>query len=154
FASLSYASMLGDVMPRKSSFLAFLLLTTVQTAVADDIKDCNQDDDLDLKLRACTAFIGSGQAQGKQLPAAYVHLGSANYSKGDYGRAIADYNKALRLDPQNIDAHTSKGQAYLAKGDLGAAFSSLGRAIKLRPDFAGAYMYRARAYLQAGKIDQ
>src|SRR5262249_23380295 len=36
---------------------------------------------------------------------------------GDYDRAIADLNEAIRLDPRRTLAYSERGHAYAAKGD-------------------------------------
>ena len=33
------------------------------------------------------------------MPSPYYNRGNANYDKGDFARAIADYDNAIKLDP-------------------------------------------------------
>ena len=39
-------------------------------------------------------------------------------SKGDYDRAIADYDQAIQLDPKNAFAYNNRGNAYCEQGRL------------------------------------
>jgi tetratricopeptide (TPR) repeat protein len=48
--------------------------------------------------------------------------------------AIADFDKALALKPDDPDALNDRGVAHLARGDLEHAFTDFSRAILLQPD--------------------
>ena len=48
----------------------------------------------------------------KRVPKKYVESGDEHRSKGDYYRAIADYDQAIRLDP------TIRGRLYLPRRRL------------------------------------
>ena len=64
---------------------------------------------------------------------------------GDYGRAIADYNKAIRLDP-NKRALRHRGIAYDKKNDYGRAIADYKEAIRLEPTdaYPVLWLYLAR----------
>ena len=42
---------------------------------------------------------------------AFKNRGDAYMNKGDYDRALADYNEAIRLDPNNALAFCNRGRA-------------------------------------------
>jgi tetratricopeptide (TPR) repeat protein len=46
--------------------------------------------------------------------------------QGDYARAIADYDEAIRLDPKNFGAYYRRG-AYANKGELDRAIADSDR---------------------------
>ncbi len=52
---------------------------------------------------------------------AYHNRGKAYYWKGDYDKAVSDYNEAIRLDPKFIEAYIDIAYAYARKGDYGKA---------------------------------
>ena len=59
---------------------------------------------------------------------AYSNRGYAYFQKGDYDRAIQDYNKAIELDPQLALTYCNRAEAWLhlsewreAKSDLTTA---------------------------------
>src|ERR1700680_3645239 len=58
----------------------------------------------DLQISGCTALIESGKYNGKDLAYAFHNRGNAYQSKGQYDRAIQDYDQAIRLNPQYADA--------------------------------------------------
>jgi tetratricopeptide (TPR) repeat protein len=52
-------------------------------------------------IAARTRRITSGHLPSSNLAIVFYNRGNAWNSKGDYDRAIADYNEAIRLTPQN-----------------------------------------------------
>ncbi|MDR2491690.1 MAG: zinc-ribbon domain-containing protein, partial [Spirochaetaceae bacterium] len=59
--------------------------------------------------------------------------------KRDYDKAIAEYTKAIELDPDNVAAYVRRGEAYYCRdddGDDNRAIADYTRAIKLDPDNA------------------
>ena len=50
-------------------------------------------------------------------PQSRYHKAVAYYQKGDYDRALSEYTKALKIEPQFIDAYKGRGQVYDKKGD-------------------------------------
>lgn len=55
--------------------------------------------------------------------------GTAWEYKGDHNKAIADFNAALRLDPNYWQACNTRGNAWASKGE----FADYTQAIKLQP---------------------
>lgn len=64
---------------------------------------------------------------------AYANRGIVHRHKGDYDRAIADYSKAIELNPQYADAYYNRAIAYQHKGDNDRAAADANRAIALDP---------------------
>jgi tetratricopeptide (TPR) repeat protein len=74
--------------------------------------------------------------------------------KGDYDRAIADFNKAIELDPKDAIAYGGRGFAYSSKADYDRAIADLTKAIELDPKNARIYYYnRGKAYERKGGYD-
>lgn len=71
-------------------------------------------------------------------------------AKGDLERAIADYTRAIELDPGDTDVWVGRGVARLRKADVDGAIADFDRAIQLEPDRALAYNDRAAAYRDKG----
>ena len=108
----------------------------------------------DQRINGCSSVIQSGRETPRNLAVAYYSRGLAYYDKGDDDRAIAEYNEAIRLDPQLAQAYSSRGLAYDHKGDLGRAEPDYNEAIRLDPKYAQAYFNRGNAYYQKGEDDR
>ena len=81
----------------------------------------------------------------------YFTWGNTKYYLGDYKGAIADYDSAIRLNPDNANTYYNRGTA---KGDLGQHFAAIAdydTAIRLKPDYATAYNNRGNAKSDLGQ---
>ncbi len=60
--------------------------------------------------------------------------GDKLFDKGDINGSIQEFQKALKLDPSNINVHNSLGVCYGLLGDFDKAKSEFNTAIKLNPN--------------------
>jgi tetratricopeptide (TPR) repeat protein len=65
----------------------------------------------------------------------------------EYGKALKDFQKAVKLDPKNHRAFNGLGYAYRKTGDYNKALDSYAAALQLSPNFPDAIEYRGEAYL-------
>jgi tetratricopeptide (TPR) repeat protein len=65
-------------------------------------------------------------------------------------QAIADFGRALNLNPADAKAIANRGHAYLLRGDNNNAIADETKAIEIVPTYAEAYLYRGLAYLNKG----
>jgi len=83
--------------------LALALSTT--GAWADGYSDCRQTKDLDRQIRGCTHIIERGKQESpKNRTLAYTNRGTAYEKKGNKKQALADFRKALDINPMMRDA--------------------------------------------------
>ncbi|MBV9389542.1 MAG: tetratricopeptide repeat protein [Chroococcidiopsidaceae cyanobacterium CP_BM_ER_R8_30] len=68
-----------------------------------------------------------------------IRQGGDKYKKGDYQGAIADYTKALRLNPKSAEAYNYRGNARLNLRNKQGAISDYNQAIKINPKYADAF---------------
>ena len=69
--------------------------------------------------------------------------------KGDFDRAIADYDKAITLDPKDAEPHEIRGLAYYLKGDLDRAVADSRKALELQPEDDDAWRLLGMAHYAA-----
>ena len=93
----------------------------------------------------------AAQASAGDSPLDYYNRGCAKLDKGDLEGAIADFDRALELDPTGTNAYINRGTAKHHKHDLNGAIADYNRAIKLDPKYALAYLNRGLA--KTGKDD-
>jgi tetratricopeptide (TPR) repeat protein len=60
--------------------------------------------------------------------------GRAFLAKKEYDRAIADYDQAIRLEPDYAKALYWRGKAKQAKGDVAGGNADVGAAEKIDPN--------------------
>jgi predicted O-linked N-acetylglucosamine transferase (SPINDLY family) len=79
-----------------------------------------------------------------------IQQGNADYLGMRYAAAIASYDRAIALDPHQMEAYYNRGNAFAELQQYSAAVDSFGAAILLQPDCVPAYYNRGNA-LQALK---
>jgi len=83
----------------------------------------------------------------------HVNRGIISAATERYDQAIADYGKALQLQPDLAEAYANRGNAYQALGDLAAAMDDLNRALDIGPQQPQrVYFSRAVVHEQMGEI--
>ncbi len=102
--------------------------------------------DYDEAIRLFTSAIGSGDLSVAHRATAYNKRGNAWGKKKDYDRAIADYNEAIRLNPQLALAFNSRGNAWAEKKEYDHAIADYNEAIRLNPQYSHAFSNRGNAW--------
>lgn len=117
-----------------------LFLAMPVASQADDRRDCFALG-MESAIEACTKAIASGGAKGDDLAALYNARGAEYDTLADFlqdtennlARAIADYDEAIRLNPNYSTAYYNRGTWYLAKDDFDRAIADLNEAIRIGP---------------------
>ncbi len=78
---------------------------------------------------------------------AYLARGFARHCQADLAGAMADYDRAIGLDPDDWRAPTWRAWALLDEGDAWAAIDAYAGVIDRFPEVAAIYATRAAAYL-------
>ena len=133
---------------------AFILNATIAgftmpaAAAANDDRDVcytahgiTQSDD---KIAACTRVIASGALQGGDLALIYLNRGQSYLDIFEMGRALADFDQAIVLNPALAAAYDGRGLVYRFHPDR--AIVDFDEAIRLDPNDAKAYVDRGAAY--------
>jgi tetratricopeptide (TPR) repeat protein len=103
----------------------------------------------DLAIAAHAAVIGLDAADA----VAHSDRGTVCMAKGEYARAIAHFEEAIRLAPEQPYAYVGRVNAYAALGQLDRMIAEYSEAIRLDPEQTLAYCARATAYNALGRFD-
>lgn len=90
-------------------------------------------------------------AQSKSLDG-YFGLGNALTNLGRIDEAIAAYQEALKINPNDIPTLTNLGVAYYQQGRLREAQDTFRKVLSLDPDDAETHYLLAAALIQAGDL--
>ncbi|ABM78777.1 tetratricopeptide repeat protein [Prochlorococcus marinus] len=94
---------------------------------------------------ATGAVMLSTQTAVAQSAAVFFNRGYAKDELKDYQGAIADYTKAIAINPQYADAYNNRGIAKRKSGDYQGAIADYNKAIEINPQDAEAYYNRGYA---------
>jgi tetratricopeptide (TPR) repeat protein len=138
------------VIVRASAILSVCAAVTV-SAAADDRDTCGDWLQGEETVAACSRLIKRNpkDADAYFKRGMYYAVGEdpGNAETGhDYGRAIADFDAAIRIDPKKTEYYAARGDAYGNKGDDARAVADYSEALKLSPDDAATWAKRGDIY--------
>ena len=110
--------------------------------------------DPDARIETCTWLLGSKELSQESVPATHYNRGNAYYDRGQYDRAVADYDEAIRLNFDEADVYANRGDAHRRTGRYDRAIQDLDRAIRLNPNDPNTFVNRGLAYEGKGQHDQ
>ena len=87
----------------------------------------------DAAIADCTRAIQSGRFSGHALALKFINRGVEWRLKGDYARALSDYDEAIRLDPKYADAYYDRCVAYNRQQKYDLALPDCSEAIEIGP---------------------
>lgn len=114
------------------------------------VVNCGDEDDPDI----CSAVIGFSPFRGSLIAFAYEGRGRISLRHADWRRAIADFDEAIRLNPNRASLYRDRGLAHRHDGALGLAIADFDEAIALDPKHAAAYRERGLALAADGDLDR
>ncbi len=133
----------------RSGWLAALGIVTLSGCSVQNVQAINTCQDVAAKpsarIDSCTAAINAGKQSPATLAAQLTNRGIAYAQLGAYDRAIQDYDRALKLRPDNLYAYLNRGRAYARSGHPDKAIADFDRIIQFKPDLASAFFYRGLA---------
>uniref|UniRef100_A0A1A8CQG0 Tetratricopeptide repeat domain 14 n=1 Tax=Nothobranchius kadleci TaxID=1051664 RepID=A0A1A8CQG0_NOTKA len=80
-----------------------------------------------------------------------VRAGVDHFKHGRHVDAMNEYNKALDIDPNNVEALVARGALYANKGSIMKAISDFELALKTCPDHRNAKKYLCQTLVERGK---
>ncbi len=107
----------------------------------------------DQRIDACTKIIADNKQTPEKLAWAYGNRGVAYVNNGDIAHARADYEEAIRLDPESASGHRLRGNLLETRREYDNAIVEYRTAIQLNPKDCLAYSNLAKAYYDKGDYD-
>lgn len=99
------------------------------------------------------AAVARARASAPDLPEVDATLGELLLRTGKAREAVAAFQKALALQPNNFDALLGLARAHDAAGDSASAEAAYKRAIELQPGYFAAYSKLAGFYFNHGQFE-
>ncbi|MXV84040.1 tetratricopeptide repeat protein [Candidatus Poribacteria bacterium] len=97
------------------------------------------------------AYANNTPSSKQDSAATYNNSGIIHAEKGKYGFAIEDFNKAIELDANHVEAYCNRGTAYYLQNEFEIAIENYNKAAALNPRHAGTYNNRGAAYANNGE---
>ncbi len=103
---------------------------------------CDTEPNLTLRVTACTAVARDRNTSAERRASAYLNRGSARAQLQQQTRAVADFGRALRLDPNLAAAYFERGLVHHNRGAFDEAITDYDRALRLQPGMQAAIEQR------------
>jgi tetratricopeptide (TPR) repeat protein len=104
-------------------------------------------------IAGCTAVIQANRDTPQRLATAHNNRAVAFKAKGEFDRALQDYDESIHLNPDVPNVYNNRGVIYRIKGDYARAVQEYGKAIALKGDYMAAFFNRAMALSDMGQFE-
>ena len=141
----------GDSVKQVALIILGWLLFAPLASYADD--PCQFDGIGDV-ISECTKEIQSGKRTGDDLAYVYDTRAQAWINNGEYDKALADSNEALRLKPEWTEALLHRGYAFQGKKLYDQAKNDYDSVIESAESNIEAYTMRGSLFGLTGKLDE
>ena len=90
----------------------------------------------------------------------HLDLGQKYLEEQDYEQALVEFDKAIAIDPKNIDAYIGKAQTYQGMGDIELSIQTLEEAYekidsrRIEDSLISAYMEQSQKYIDNKQYDE
>jgi eukaryotic-like serine/threonine-protein kinase len=84
-------------------------------------------------MQLARAAVKTADKLGSELPEVQLAIGDFNRRTGSYDEALADFQRVIMRDPNNIDAQIGLGETLSSLGRTADAEQAFRRAIEIRP---------------------
>jgi tetratricopeptide (TPR) repeat protein len=85
---------------------------------------------------------------------AHNNRGLSFYAEGEYDRALADYDRAIGLDPGYVHAYNNRGLLFYTQKDYDRALADFDKAIELNHRYVHAYNNRGLVFYAMKEDDR
>ena len=114
------------------AFIGIAAFCFVGAAAADDGEQCVKGSGSPA-IDACTRAINSNRFDQHNLAIIYSNRANQRERIGDFEKAIADHNEAIKIDPTYAAGFMHRGNAYARHSDFDRAIADHTEAVRLAP---------------------
>jgi tetratricopeptide (TPR) repeat protein len=138
-------------MFRRAIFVLAITMAagSASAGVWDDCAGTNSDK----AVVACTKIVDANRQSKKSLAMAYRNRGLVYAKKGDFAKALPDFNAAIERNGRFADAYYDRGLTYYNLDNSKAAIEDFTKAILYKTKYSDAYGNRGLAYMVLGDLD-
>jgi tetratricopeptide (TPR) repeat protein len=144
YSVLEYASTLRNLEDRKKA-------RAHAHALAVELKQAHDQSDLLQVILAIPEDGSEGSFSSRKDVDDAIKTAEADFSRGDYEKALTGYAKVLALDPSNYEAVVFSGDVYFRRKEYAKASEWFARAAKIDPNRETAYRYWGDALTSLSK---
>jgi len=134
-----------SLIRRRLCGMAWLLVLVALTAMASQQASYWRDSET-LWTHALTATSRNWQAHNS--------LGTALAARGQLDEAIAHFQKALEIQPDDAETHYNLGKALAGRGQVEGTIAHYRKALEIRPDFAEAHNNLGNVLVAHGQFNE
>ncbi len=144
--ALFLVGLLSYLLRRKSSLTLLVILSLLTTGYAGATYQRNK------VWRNEITLWEDAVKKSPFKPRAHTNLGLAYDAAGEFDRALAEYSRALQINPEYAEAYCSRANTYYYLGEYQKAINDYNRAIALKPYRADFYFSRGFARGKTGDL--
>lgn len=137
----------GNMVRAKSAFDNAIRIDANLTRLADGTRYAVQNPTD--KVLVMSPVMGELKPSG--TPLQHKEAGNGLMQKNDIAGALAEFNSALRLDPNYTDALNNRANVYIGQGKPDLALIDINRALEVEPGHRVAWLTRSRIYSSVGE---
>lgn len=133
---------------RLSIFLAMGAAAFTSPAFAgmtQDLEDCTAAD-RKTSVESCTRVMDSGRLWDNQVYIGHYNRGWGYFNSGNYDKALADFDKSIKLNASYADTYLSRAITQNMRGAREAALADLDTYLDKKGEVAEAHVNRARLF--------
>lgn len=134
--------------------IATVMMSCAALAEGDELASCQKEEAPPAeRLAACDKLIDDA-AQADEIRAeAMLNRGQIRETQGKRAEAIADFARAIELNPAYPAPYLNRGMANEEAGNIDAALADFSEVLKLEPADVATLFLRAELLFHAGRLD-
>jgi len=144
------------MLPRLTTLLALIALPATQSAAQVQPVPglCNTTNEAVREtIKNCSTIIDTGKTDRRALAIAYNNRAWAHGQLDEYDLAFRDYDRALQIDPDLVQALLRRAALYITVGQPTRSLPDYDRAVRVEPSNASARIDRGTAFQILGDYE-